>query len=33
MTTSFLTREGYQKLQDELDFLRTQKREEIANRP
>jgi transcription elongation factor GreA len=32
MTTSFLTREGYQKLQDELDFLRTQKREEIANR-
>jgi transcription elongation factor GreA len=32
MTTSFLTREGYQKLQDELDFLRTRKREEIANR-
>jgi transcription elongation factor GreA len=32
MTTSFLTRDGYQKLQDELDFLRTQKREEIANR-
>ena len=23
MTTSFLTRDGYQKLQDELDFLRT----------
>ena len=32
MTNSFLTRDGYQKLQDELDFLRTQKREEIANR-
>jgi transcription elongation factor GreA len=32
MTNSFLTREGYQKLQEELDLLRTQKREEIANR-
>jgi transcription elongation factor GreA len=32
MTTSFLTREGYQKLQDELEFLRTQKRQEIAQR-
>lgn len=32
MSTSFLTREGYQKLQEELDFLRTRKREEIANR-
>lgn len=32
MPTSFLTREGYQKLQEELDFLRTRKREEIANR-
>lgn len=32
MPTSFLTREGYQKLQDELDFLRSDKREEIANR-
>ncbi len=32
MPTSFLTREGYAKLQDELDFLRTQKRQEIANR-
>jgi transcription elongation factor GreA len=32
MTTSFLTREGYQKLQDELDYLRTQKRQEIASR-
>lgn len=32
MPTSFLTREGYQKLQEELDFLRSQKRQEIANR-
>ena len=32
MSTSFLTREGYEKLQDELDFLRTDKREEIAVR-
>jgi transcription elongation factor GreA len=32
MSTSFLTREGYQKLQEELDFLRTDKREEIATR-
>jgi transcription elongation factor GreA len=32
MTNSFLTRDGYDKLQDELDFLRTQKREEMANR-
>jgi transcription elongation factor GreA len=32
MPTSFLTREGYQKLQEELDFLRTIKRQEIANR-
>jgi transcription elongation factor GreA len=32
MTTTFLTREGYHKLQEELDFLRVQKREEIANR-
>lgn len=32
MPTSFLTREGYTKLQDELEFLRTKKREEIANR-
>ena len=32
MLNSFLTREGFQKLQDELDFLRTKKREEIANR-
>jgi transcription elongation factor GreA len=32
MPTSFLTREGYRKLQDELEFLRTHKRQEIANR-
>jgi transcription elongation factor GreA len=32
MSTSFLTREGFQKLQDELDTLRTTKREEIATR-
>ncbi len=32
MPTSFLTRDGYSKLQDELDLLRTKKREEIAQR-
>lgn len=32
MPTSFLTREGFEKLQEELDFLRSTKREEIANR-
>lgn len=32
MPTSFLTREGYRKLQEELEFLRTEKRQEIANR-
>jgi transcription elongation factor GreA len=32
MPTSFLTREGYQKLQEELDNLRSHKRQEIANR-
>jgi transcription elongation factor GreA len=32
MHTSFLTREGYTKLQEELEFLRKEKREEIANR-
>ncbi len=32
MPTSFLTREGYEKLQEELDFLRSSKRQEIANR-
>lgn len=32
MPTSFLTREGYIKLQEELEYLRTGKRDEIANR-
>ena len=32
MTTSFLTREGFQKLQEELEFLRGTKRGEIAKR-
>jgi transcription elongation factor GreA len=32
MSPSFLTREGYQKLQDELDHLRNIKRMEIADR-
>ncbi|HWQ45259.1 MAG TPA: transcription elongation factor GreA [Longilinea sp.] len=32
MPTSFLTQEGYEKLQDELENLRTEKRAEIATR-
>ncbi|NLG96245.1 MAG: transcription elongation factor GreA [Chloroflexi bacterium] len=32
MPVSFLTREGFIKLQEELEFLRKEKREEIANR-
>jgi transcription elongation factor GreA len=32
MSTSFLTREGYHILQEELEFLRSTKRQEIANR-
>jgi transcription elongation factor GreA len=32
MATSFLTREGFEKLQDELENLRTQRRQEIATR-
>lgn len=32
MGATFLTREGFQKMQEELEFLRTEKREEIANR-
>ena len=32
MSTSFLTEEGYQKLQEELDYLREEKRIEIAER-
>jgi len=32
MPPSYLTRQGYQKLQEELDFLRTNKRQEVAKR-
>jgi len=32
MPTNFLTKDGYQKLQDELDYLRSVKRQEVANR-
>jgi transcription elongation factor GreA len=32
MTATFLTKEGYQKLADELEFLRTGKRKEVAER-
>jgi transcription elongation factor GreA len=32
MPTNFLTKEGYDKLQDELDHLRTVKRQEVAAR-
>jgi transcription elongation factor GreA len=32
MPPSFLTREGHQKLQEELDYLRTVKRQEVAER-
>jgi transcription elongation factor GreA len=32
MPNNFLTKEGYQKLQDELDYLRGAKRQEVANR-
>jgi transcription elongation factor GreA len=32
MPTTFLTKEGYQKLADELEYLRTTKRLEVANR-
>lgn len=32
MTVKFLTKEGYQKLQEELEHLRTVKRQEVANR-
>jgi transcription elongation factor GreA len=32
MTNTFLTKEGFQKLQDELDYLRTAKRQDVANR-
>ena len=32
MTSTFLTKEGFEKLQDELDYLRTAKRQEVADR-
>ena len=32
MPTTFLTPEGFQKLQDELEYLRTVKRQEVADR-
>ncbi len=32
MPTSFLTREGYLKLQEELEYLRTVRRQEVAER-
>ena len=32
MPPSYLTRQGYQKLQEELEYLRTTKRQEVANR-
>ncbi|HSO11143.1 MAG TPA: transcription elongation factor GreA [Anaerolineales bacterium] len=32
MPNNFLTKEGFQKLQDELDHLRKVKRQEVANR-
>lgn len=32
MATNFLTRDGYDKLQQELDYLRNQKRREVAER-
>src|SRR5512139_378234 len=32
MATKFLTKEGFQKLQDELDHLKTVKRQEVADR-
>jgi transcription elongation factor GreA len=32
MSTAYLTKEGYDKLQEELDYLRTVRRQEVANR-
>ncbi|MDP1778639.1 MAG: transcription elongation factor GreA, partial [Anaerolineales bacterium] len=32
MTTNFLTKEGFQKLQEELEYLRTTKRMAVAAR-
>jgi transcription elongation factor GreA len=32
MPSTFLTKEGFEKLQEELDYLRTAKRQEVADR-
>jgi transcription elongation factor GreA len=32
MSTAYLTQEGYNKLQEELDYLRTVRRQEVASR-
>ena len=32
MPTTFLTKEGFQKIQEELEHLRTEKRQEVADR-
>jgi len=32
MSATYLTKEGFQKLQEELDYLRTAKRQEVAER-
>ncbi len=32
MSVTYLTKDGFQKLQDELDYLRTVKRQEVAER-
>jgi transcription elongation factor GreA len=32
MPTTFLTKEGYEQLQKELEYLRTEKRQEVADR-
>ncbi len=32
MSTAYLTQEGYNKLQDDLEYLRTVRRKEVANR-
>ena len=32
MSTAYLTQEGYEKLQEELDYLRTERRQEVAER-
>jgi len=32
MPTTFLTKEGFDRLQEELEYLRTSKRQEVANR-